>query len=118
MTSQRQASDWDDLLASLGLTPSGPAPARPKRCRCAGTRTAYQQHLKHGEQPCATSTAANAAYLRARRESGPARHAPECGTYSGYQAHRKRDEPACERCLEARRERDRAAYAARKSVAA
>lgn len=117
MTAPRQAAAWDDLLTSLGLTPSGTTPTHPQRCRCAGTRTAYQQHLKHGEQPCSTSTAANAAYLRTR-SGGTARNKPTCGTYSGYQAHRKRDEPACGRCLEARRERDRAAYAARKSVAA
>ncbi|MFE2297960.1 hypothetical protein ACFXAW_07165 [Streptomyces sp. NPDC059445] len=114
-------ASWDDLLASLGLTPSSPPsskPARPQRCRCAGTRTAYQLHLKHGEQPCAKSTAANATYLRAHRGGGPARHAPECGTYSGYLAHRKRSEDACTRCLEARRVRDRQAYAARKQAAA
>lgn len=113
-------TDWDDLLATLGLTPSTPSALStpiPDSCTCAGTRTAYQQHRKRGETPCAPSRAANAAYQR-RTTGARQRTRPACGTYSGYQAHLRRGEEACGRCAEARRERDRAAYAARRTKAA
>ena len=79
-------------------------------------RAAYQKHTRRNEEPCPESRAANSAYVRSRA-GGKERQRPDCGTYPGYQGHVKRGEPIDDRCAEARRDRDRAYYAARKQAA-
>jgi hypothetical protein len=104
---------------AVTTTPATAVPS-PEGC-CSGDRTGYQWHHRTGNLPaCEESLKANRDYSHAylhrtgratstRRRKG---EIPECGSMSGYHAHRRKGEPACEACLEAKREYSNAYYAA------
>ncbi|GGM05872.1 hypothetical protein GCM10010099_22550 [Streptomyces cinereus] len=94
-------------------TGEAPNPRRRTVACCSGTRTAYQRHVKRGEEPCVASKRANTEYVQARRgRRGASRKEPQgCPSYSGYQTHMQRGEEPCDGCKEARREYDREQYA-------
>lgn len=72
------SATYDEVMASLGLAPSGGPGSR-------------------------------GGVVRDRK---PRLKSDLCGRYSGYVLHKERGEDACERCLEARRIRDREYHAA------
>lgn len=114
---------YDDVLRSLGLTPSGVAPAPRSGARC-GTRGGYARHHRLGEDPCAQCRAANAEYKRNRvaAPKDPAVLPPiNHGTPGGARQHYYRREQPCEACRDAynatRRPRERRRSSQRRDAA-
>lgn len=90
-----------------------------------GTRSAYQRHRRHGEEPDEACRQANTAYHRRLRCSEPRRETqygpqtdPACGTVIGFERHRRRYEVPCAPCRQALREYQRQRKALRAELAA
>lgn len=104
-----------------------------QRKKC-GTQAAYRQHRNRGEVPCQPCKDAHAKTNRRLRKAAKkrapkpvkvaapkpkAKAAPrprrvaQCGTESGYRAHRRKQEPVCQPCQDAHAERSRQARARR-----
>lgn len=74
-----------------------------------GTYAAYRRHIRHGEVPCRPCSDAAAAWARPRQQARRAERGyvrgpygvPQCGTYSGYMAHRYRRQGTCQPCRDA-----------------
>ncbi|HWN00049.1 MAG TPA: hypothetical protein VNO54_23630, partial [Streptosporangiaceae bacterium] len=94
-------SPFDEVMISLGLTPSGDP--RPQHAKC-GTRPGYLRHRKNKEEACAPCRAANAAYVQARHHApkDPAALPPiDHGTVRGARQHHYRGQRACQPCRDA-----------------
>ncbi|MEU0200874.1 MULTISPECIES: hypothetical protein [unclassified Streptomyces] len=110
---------YDDLMISLGLTPS--TPPRKAIAEC-GTYSGYCRHIRRRETPCQLCRDAKNTYDRAYRDekraalpTPPKRGIPrgseqvggvppaprEHGTARGARQHWKYREPVCDACSEA-----------------
>lgn len=69
-------------------------PGRPRQPIKHGTPGGVRAHYRHKVAMCDECKTIE-------RGNRPRRTPPQCGTASGYKDHRDRDEPACQRCLDA-----------------
>lgn len=107
---------YDDLMISLGLTPSSPPRKTVAEC---GTYSGYYRHIRRAEEPCQPCRGAKNSYDRSQRAekraalpSPPVRGIPrgsaqvggvpaaprEHGTARGARQHWKYREPLCGDC--------------------